>query len=84
MKLFRRLRLVDKYQVELSREPDKGGKYVLFHITKSLRGFNYQRVFKGSYKDCHKEKARLENEKKENQYIKPIKRNIQYVGNSGK
>lgn len=63
MKLFRRLRLQDKYQVEPSKEPDDEGKYIVFHITKSLRGYNYQRVFKGSYKDCYKEKQRLEKER---------------------
>lgn len=66
MKLFKRLRLMDRYQVELSREPDEKGKYIVFHITRSLRGCNYQRVFKGNYRECYKEKRRLENEQKEN------------------
>lgn len=66
MKLFRRLRLQDKYQVEPSKEPDDEGKYIVFHITKSLRGCNYQRVFKGSFKECHNEKEKLEKIRKEN------------------
>ena len=65
MKLFRKMRLVDKYKVELSNEPDDTGKYILFHITETLRGCNYQRIYKGSYKECHKEKKRLEKERKE-------------------
>lgn len=61
MKLFRKMRLIDKYKVEPSN--DEKGKYIVFHITRSLRGCNYQRVFKGSYKDCYKEKQRLEKER---------------------
>lgn len=68
MKLFRRLRLQDKYQVEPSKEPDDEGKYIVFHITKSLRGYNYQRVFKGNYRECYKEKRRLKNEQKNFKY----------------
>lgn len=61
MKLFRKMRLIDKYKVEPSN--DEKGKYIVFHITRSLRGCNYQRVLKGSYKDCYKEKQRLEKER---------------------
>ena len=60
MRIFKRMRLLDKYRVEPSKQPDKEGKYVLFHEMKSLRGYNYQRVFKGSFKECHTEKRRLE------------------------
>lgn len=60
MKLFKRLRLVDKYYVEKSKEPNDNGKYILFHEVKSLRGYNCQRVFKGSFKQCHIEKKKLE------------------------
>lgn len=60
MRIIRSVRLVDKYQVSPSKEPDEEGKYVLFHITKTLRGCNYQRVFKGNYRQCYKEKRRLE------------------------
>lgn len=66
MKLFRKMRLIDKYKVEPSN--DEKGKYIVFHITKSLRGYNYQRVFKGNYRECYKEKRRLENEQKNFKY----------------
>ena len=76
MKLFRKMRLIDKYKIERSKEPDERGKYIVFHITKTLRGYNYQRVFKGDYKSCQNEKEKLEKEKKENQYIKVKKGKI--------
>lgn len=60
MKRFKKMRLTDKYRVEPSREPNEHGKYILRHITVTLRGYNYQRVFKGSFKQCHAEKKRLE------------------------
>ena len=63
MKLFRKMRLIDKYKIEKSKYPNEHGNYILFHITKTLRGCNYQRVFKGSFKDCYKEKQRLEKER---------------------
>lgn len=66
MKLFRKRRLIDKYKVEPSN--DEKGKYIVFHITRSLRGCNYQRVFKGNYRECYKEKRRLENEQKNFKY----------------
>jgi hypothetical protein len=66
MKLFRKMRLIDKYKVEPSN--DEKGKYIVFHITRSLRGCNYQRVFKGNYRECYKEKQRLENEQKNFKY----------------
>lgn len=74
MKLFKVMRLVDKYKVEESREPDERGSHIVFHITETLRGCNYQRVFKGSFKDCQEEKKRLEAEKRDNLYINPRKR----------
>lgn len=64
MKLFRKMRLIDKYKVEPSN--DEKGKYIVFHITRSLRGCNYQRVFKGSFKECRNEKEKLEKIRKEN------------------
>lgn len=64
MKSFRKMRLIDKYKVEPSN--DEKGKYILFHIIESLRGCNYQRVFKGSFKECHNEKENLEKIRKEN------------------
>lgn len=68
MKLFKRLRLVDKYYVEKSKEPNDNGKYILFHEVKSLRGYNCQRVFKGSFKQCHIEKKKLEEKMRDDIY----------------
>lgn len=64
MKIFRSIKLLDRYKIEASKEPNNDGNYVLFHEIETLRGYNYQRVFKGSYKECCKEKNRLENEKR--------------------
>lgn len=58
MKVIKSMRLIDKYQISPSKEPDAEGKYILFHIVKTLRGCNYQRVFKGSYKECLKEREK--------------------------
>lgn len=68
MKLFKRLRLTDKYTVAESREPDDEGKYVLFHETSTLHGYNCQRVFKGNFRECHAEKKRLEKERMKDLY----------------
>ena len=68
MKLFKRLRLVDKYHVEKSKEPNEHGNYILIHETKTLKGFNYQRVFKGNFKECHEEKKKLEKARLEDIY----------------
>lgn len=69
MKLFRKMRLIDKYKIEKSKYPNEHGNYILFHITKTLRGCNYQRVFKGNYKSCIEEKERLEKIKRKYQYV---------------
>jgi hypothetical protein len=68
MRLFKRMRLVDKYRVEKAKEPNDRGDYILFHESKTLRGCNYQRVFKGSFKECHAEKKRLEKKRLEEIY----------------
>lgn len=68
MRLFKKMRLVDKYKVEKAKKPSDHGDYILFHETKTLRGYNYQRVFKGSFKECHVEKRRLEKLRLENMY----------------
>ena len=64
MKIFRSIKLLDRYKIEESKEPNDEGEYVLFHEIKSLRGYNCQRVFKGNFKQCHIEKKRLEEIKK--------------------
>lgn len=64
MKIFRSIKLLDRYKVEPSKDHKEDGDYVLFHEIETLRGYNYQRVFKGSYKECCKEKNRLETEKR--------------------
>jgi len=63
MKLFKRMRLTDRYTVEESREPNDEGGYLVVHETSTLHGYNYQRVFKGNFRECHKEKKRLEKER---------------------
>lgn len=62
MKLFKKMFLKNEYEVVPSKEPDREGTHIVLHKTKTLRGCNYQRVFKGKFKECVKEKNRLEKE----------------------
>lgn len=67
MKIFSKMRLVDKYRVEKSREPNDEGTHIVLHETESLCGFGFQKVFKGSYKECCLKKKQLEKRKKHGQ-----------------
>ncbi len=57
------IRIMNKYVIQKSKEPDDEGDYVLFHETSSKRGMNCQRVFKGTYKECLERKREILNEK---------------------
>lgn len=55
----------EKYKIEPSIEPNEDGSHILFRITETPHGSNYRRIYKGSFKDCKKEKERIEKMKKE-------------------
>ena len=67
MRFFRKIRLVDKYKIEKSNEPNDEGTHIIVHETESLSGFNFQKVFKGSYQECCSKKKQLEKRKKHDQ-----------------
>ena len=54
-----------KYIVKESLEPNEEGNYIVFLESKSKKGFNYGRVFKGTKSECLKMKRKLEEKKNE-------------------
>ena len=66
MERFKRKRLVDKYKVIRSQEPDERGTHLVIHETRSIRGYNCQRVYKGTFKECIKQKNALTEENLKN------------------
>lgn len=64
MKLFKKKRLVDVYKVVPSKEPVNDKTHIVLHETKTLRGCNYQRVFKGTKEECLEEQERLTKNKR--------------------
>lgn len=49
-----------KYKVEKSKFPEGNKTHLVILDAHSEHGYNYQRVFKGSYKECLEEKRRRE------------------------
>lgn len=47
------------YVVEKSNEPDGEKEYIVVYESETDKGCNYQRVFKGTFKECHKLKNQL-------------------------
>ena len=62
MRIFKRMLLQNEYKVVPSKEPNFEGTHIVLHKTRTLRGCNYQRVFKGKLKECVRERIRLEKE----------------------
>jgi len=58
--MFSALKLKERYKVIKSREPEDDKTHIVVYESESLRGYNYQRVFKGSYQKCRKIKDALE------------------------
>lgn len=74
MRFFKKMRLIDKFRIEKSIEPDDEGTHIVVHETESLNGFNFQRVFKGTYQECCLKKKQLEKRRKYDKFtIKPIR-----------
>lgn len=51
---------VKKYIIEKSNYPDETGTHLLIMHSSTEYGENYQRVFKGSYKECLLKKEKLQ------------------------
>ncbi len=60
MRLFNITKLKERYKIEESKEPEDDKKYIVFYESETLCGYNYQRVFKGTKKECIKKKKELE------------------------
>lgn len=60
MKIFNVVKLKEKYKIELSKEPEDDKKYIVVFESETLAGYNYQRIFKGTYKQCKKMKIFFE------------------------
>lgn len=58
--MFSALKLKERYRVVKSREPEDDKTHIVVYESESLRGYNCQRVFKGSYQKCQKIKDALE------------------------
>lgn len=58
--MFSALKLKERYKVIKSGEPEDDKTHIVVYESETLRGYNCQRVFKGSYQKCHKIKDALE------------------------
>lgn len=57
---------IKKYTVEKSNYPDETGTHLLIMHSSTEYGENYQRVYKGTRKECLMRKAKLERLEKKN------------------
>lgn len=55
------IKLKNKYRIVESKEPEDKATHVLWYESETLRGFNYQRVFKGTKEECERVKKEKEN-----------------------
>ena len=69
MRLFNITKLKEKYKIEKSKEPVDGKNYIVVFESETLSGFNYQRVFKGTYEECQKMKKFFEKRRRK-QWLK--------------
>lgn len=63
MKILNVIKLKEKYSVVKSKEPEDDKTHLVVYECHSLYGHNYQRVYKGTYKECCEQKKLLEKEK---------------------
>lgn len=65
-----------KYIVEKSNYPDDNGTHILIMHSSTPHGENYQRIFKGSHKECLAKKEKLQRlEKRGKKNVKTNTRN---------
>lgn len=50
------------YKIEKSQYPVDDKKYIVVMYSETQNGYNCGRVYKGTYRECHDYKKRLENE----------------------
>lgn len=55
------IKLKSKYRILESKEPEDKATHILWYESETLRGCNYQRIFKGTKEECIKEKEKREN-----------------------
>lgn len=53
------MKLMDKLVIRKSREPEENKTYILWHDSKTTKGFGCKQVLKGTYLECLEEKERL-------------------------
>lgn len=53
------MKLIDKLVISKSKQPEDNKTHILWHETKTLKGYGYKRIFKGTYLQCLNEKERL-------------------------
>ena len=53
------MKLMDKLVIRQSKEPEDNKTHILWHDSKSSKGWGSRRLFKGTYQECLVEKERL-------------------------
>lgn len=53
------MKLMDKLVIRRSREPEGNKTHILWHDSKTLKGYGSRRLFKGTYQECLEEKEKL-------------------------
>lgn len=53
------MKLMDRLVIRQSKEPEENKTHILWHDSKSLKGWGSRRLFKGTYQECLKEKEKL-------------------------
>ena len=70
------IRIKEKYKVVPSKEPDGKLTYIVVYESETTQGCNYQRVFKGNYRECLNKKDELERRKRDVRKSKGISSRI--------
>lgn len=52
------MKLMDKLVIRQSKEPEDNKTHILWHDSKSSKGYGSRQVFKGTYLECLEEKER--------------------------
>lgn len=52
------MKLMDRLVIRQSKEPEDNKTHILWHDSKSSKGYGSRRLFKGTYLECLEEKER--------------------------
>lgn len=52
------MKLMDRLVIRQSKEPEDNKTHILWHDSKTLKGYGSRRLFKGTYQECLEEKER--------------------------